>query len=338
MKIKAQIKSLLFIAILLGYIFPSLSRADESYRFVVRKTGASPAFIKTIENDATKSMAYCADFIGYKPSGPFYIYIPSDVSQYLKLTEDSAPEWAAGVYLPEKRSIILRPLRENSDPVVFSGIMRHEIAHAVIETMLRGHRTSLPRWLNEGLAMYISNTWESPESWSAKKAYLYTSLKNRTALDFSDLEYDFPIGNLSAQHAYMQSYDLTRFIIERYGKKKLRNLLEELSRGVDPNSAWRSAYSKPLSQLIAEWEAEIRRPGALVFLTNFFAAFDTYIWTIMAVLVIIGAFRVRSHIIRKRKYRDEPGEYDPDNDWDDLDEEWDPDVYGYRPWRPGKKN
>lgn len=60
---------------------------------------------------------------------------------------------------------------------------------------------------------------------------------------------------------------------------------------------------------------------------------DMFIWMATGILLIAGVLVM----LRRRSVKKDPDEYDPEDDWDELDEEWDSDAYGSRPWRPGKR-
>jgi len=281
-------------------------------------------------------MDKAAAFVGHRPSGPFVIYIAANAEQFRAYAGAGVPDWAVAIYEPRRRAVVVKPAAFTSSPRNFTNILQHELVHAVLEHKFRAHPAALPRWLNEGLAVSLSDAWEASESWENRKTALYSALKQGGTLDFESLEHDFPAGNLIAQMAYMQSYDMTEYIIRRWGIGRMRRLLDELAGGRPAAAAWLDVYKMPLEDIIADWKADIGRPGPLIWFYHFLAQFDMYIWAAISALAVVAAFKARARLRRRRLPSEIRNIYDPEDDWDDLDEEWDPDLYGHRPWRPNR--
>ncbi|MFA6450955.1 MAG: hypothetical protein WCX65_15885 [bacterium] len=331
----------IFLVIAATFLCASAAAAVEApYHFVVKATGVSPEIERRVKSEADGLMEKAAKFIGHEPAGPYFIYIAKTPEQFGEYSGGGAPDWAVAIYETRKRSVVIRPAGFNTQPEEFISILQHELVHAVLDSQFRDNPDALPRWLNEGLAVSLSQTWEVPLSWNQRKTTLYAALRKGGALDFDDISSDFPIGNLMAQMAYTQSYDFTQFILRTGGEKRMRRLLSLLAGGEPKNSAWRKVYGKPFGEIVDDWKFDVERPGGLIWVMHFFAAFDTYIWSGIALLTVIAATRVFL-LLRRRKRRkiasDSDRVYDPEDDWDDLDEEWDPDQYGFRPWRPGRR-
>ncbi|MDX1762768.1 MAG: hypothetical protein R3231_00450, partial [bacterium] len=64
-----------------------------------------------------------------------------------------APDWAAGLAYPDRNLIILKaPTAARYGTIDPFRTFRHELAHLVLHQALAG--VAIPRWLDEGLAMY----------------------------------------------------------------------------------------------------------------------------------------------------------------------------------------
>ena len=272
--------------------------------------------------------------LGHSPSGPYVIYITPDRKKYYLQAGADAPEWAVAIY--SDRKIVISPEGLLTDEMNFYNTLEHELVHAVLDHYFRKRTDALPRWLNEGLAVVISDSWEIPQLWSRRKTVLYASLKQGRALDFEEISGGFPRSEIMAELAYMQSADFVRYLVNgRDGWDRMRRLLKNLSDGVPREEAFRKIYRKDFEDLVIAWEEDVKRPGALVWVMHVLVNFDLYLWGGLVVLVVVVFL-----LVKLRRGRPGPpagpGRYDPEDDWDDLDEEWDPDFYGYRPWRPGK--
>ena len=302
------------------------------WRIVVQSAGgnASSAAAEAVKKRAEGLMAGVVEYLGHRPDWTYTIVITTREHEFERAAS-GVPGWAVAIY--SNRKIVIRPDGFSADPAVFYNTIQHELVHGVLDHLFRHNPSALPRWLNEGLAVAISGSWESPQSWESRKTSLYAAIKKGSALDFEDIEYGFPRGQWLAQVAYAQSADFVQFLERRGGRDGIRNLLAALAAGGEKERAFQSLYGKSFDGLVADWKEEVKKPGAAVWVMHVLANFDLYIWLAIVALVIAGFFLVRRR--PSRTYPDD--EYDPYEDWDELDEEWDPDTYGFRPWRPGRR-
>ncbi|HPI78413.1 MAG TPA: peptidase MA family metallohydrolase [bacterium] len=322
-----------------GFAGASESRA---FRIEVKSSGGSRGLEEAVRRDGERALAKAAKFIGHEPTGPFVVYIAADDAEFEEYTGGMAPSWAIAVYVHDRRAVVMRAESFAGDSGYFSSVLEHELFHAALGHKFRARPGALPRWLNEGLAVHLSDAWESPESWHKRRADLYNAARKGAALDFNDLHYGFPSGKFIAELAYAQSHDFVSWLIKRKGEAGIRHLLDGLADGDSVDVALKRVYGDGLEGLSADWLAQAAKPAPIVWAMQFFAAFDTYIWTGMALLVIVAGMKVFLGFRRKRKFKlVYPGGgsgYDPEDDWDELDEEWDIDDYGHRPWRPGRRD
>lgn len=271
---------------------------------------------------------------GVEKTGDLQIEIAGSDSDFMNRAGAGAPEWAVAVY--ENDRIIIRQEGVVAAPDGrFFNILEHELAHAVLDDMFGGAKGKLPRWLNEGLAVTISGDWESPAQWDRRKVILRSAIKKGCGYSFDEISEGFPRGSWLAEVAYAQSADFTQFLLKKGGWKRMSALLKRLAAGESIESASRNIYGGDFTEIAEEWYAYAGRPGGSEILMHFLINIDFYLWIGMIILVLVGG----AVVLRRRRKSAEPSdEYDPEDDWDDLDENWDRDLYGDRPWRPGRKN
>lgn len=120
------------------------------------------------------------------------------------------------------------------------GPMVHELAHSLLDRKTVGN---LPAWFDEGLAQYMEFTrtgyqWVEPANRLDQPLY---SLETLTA----------HFGRLPNEAlAYRQAFLLVRALAETNGPDVLRRITGELSRGVDVNTAIRTATGEDLAALL----------------------------------------------------------------------------------------
>ncbi len=317
-------------------LIPAMNTYADDYRIIVRAVDMPESIVDEVESRANEKMKLTVDYLGHSPSGSYTIYITGDSSEFRRYAGNGIPDWAVAVY--SRRTIVIKPEGLNTNPENFYNIIHHELVHAVLDYEFRKHPDALPRWLNEGIAVNLSEAWEIPSMWNDRKTRLYNALRQGNVADFDDIARGFPRSEILAQTAYAQSADFTQYLMKRRGKPSFRRLLELLAAGTSTDSAFNKIYGAPLDELADIWRRHLDRPGAWVIARHVLAYFDMYTWVAMGFLFLAVYFIVISRRKRIARLEADDDEYDPDDDWDDLDEEWDPDVYGDRPWRPGRRH
>lgn len=129
--------------------------------------------------------------------------------------------WIAGIYDGKIRVI---SEKEDEDPATLAIILTHEIIHYALNEITRGN---CPYWLDEGLAVYLSQ--DLPPVYSR---HLLAFLKKDKCFPLEILERPLlpKIEEALRQLAYAQVFSLTEFIVESQGWDKIRFVLTQSRR------------------------------------------------------------------------------------------------------------
>lgn len=125
--------------------------------------------------------------------------------------------------------------------------MAHELSHIVVGIVTENPYVALPRWLDEGLAMYAEgqlprNNQEALD-WAIREDDLL-SLRSMSAYTGRPEEVDL---------FYGQVYSIVNFMLESYGQSAMHALLAEFSQGVAQEEALQTVYGFDLDTLEGEW-------------------------------------------------------------------------------------
>ncbi len=178
---------------------------------------------------------------------PVILYTRKD---YRSVT--AGPEWSGGMYDGKVR-LPIGGARELTPPL--KGLLFHEYAHVVVGELTKGN---CPVWLNEGLAEVAGRREYDPPL-----AELAGSVKLNRTLSSTELEKSF--ASLSAKDAalaYQQSYAMVRFMIASYGWYKVRDLLDNLGRGMKIDIAIASAFADfglDYQGIVSDWQSAIMK-------------------------------------------------------------------------------
>ncbi|MBL4888806.1 MAG: hypothetical protein JKX97_02155 [Candidatus Lindowbacteria bacterium] len=135
-----------------------------------------------------------------------------------------APDWAAGTY---DGKIRIRDVELGRPTSELQRIIKHEVAHAVIESAARKR---VPGWVHEGIAKYMEgNSWDPPQD----VHYLVRGIKAQKVPSLVAMNTTF--GNLPAgtdvRLAYAQSSAAIRYMTAIYGEPVLAEFISLLSSG-----------------------------------------------------------------------------------------------------------
>ncbi len=198
------------------------------------------------------------------------------------------PAYAAAVAVPAAGAIFLdrsslAPLRSTD----LRGLLGHETAHLLLHHAYRW----IPRWLDEGLAMWASGEKVneamllSVRAWAARGG----------TIPFGELQNNFPRRHRPSAFAYVQSYCVTSYLIMRRGGITAVKRLLELCGTVRFRRAWLDVYGEPPE---ATWEAW-RRWEARHFDLVTFLVYQLPAFTFPALLFLAAVVRLR---LRRRRY------------------------------------
>ena len=159
------------------------------------------------------------------------------------------PDWAAGFY---DGKIRLREAELSAPTDYLTRIIRHEVAHAVMEELAPRR---VPAWIHEGVAKYMEiDRWDALQD----AAYLLQAIQARRTFKLTDLEKPFanlPPGS-DVRLAYAQSAAAIRYLGIHHGDRALSDLVALLAAGRSGEKAIDSVtfYDMPTFQSrVQDW-------------------------------------------------------------------------------------
>ncbi|MEP7050603.1 MAG: peptidase MA family metallohydrolase [Pseudomonadota bacterium] len=163
------------------------------------------------------------------------------------------PEYASGVAYSELGLVLLTlaPVHPGAEQDL-GEVFRHELAHVALNDALNGR--SVPRWFNEGFAVFASG-----ESAFVRMKTLSMATVGGSLIPLRELENSFPSDEGKAQVAYAEAVDVLRFLVRREDAHRFRALIAELRSGKPFDKAVLGAYGIELSTLELEWRDDVSR-------------------------------------------------------------------------------
>lgn len=141
---------------------------------------------------------------------------------------------------------LIEPTEIGSDWV--DVLVVHELTHLVFDTAVRNAYHAPPRWLNEGLAVYLSEGYSPGDGSSVRSA-----AERRVLIPLDGLGGLFPTRRDRFDLAYAESVSAVSFFIETYGEERLVQLIRSYADGVTDDEAFTTATGADLAAFDASW-------------------------------------------------------------------------------------
>ena len=278
-------------------------------------------FINTVDSAVGSARArlyvILDDTLDYKPK----IYIKDNIEDFRELIGTAFPDWGAAVAMPYRRTIALKsPAHFRLGKSLYE-LVKHEYAHLALQDRL--HHARAPRWLDEGVAMYVAAEWGWGNNLTMSRAVVFNSLVHLENIEKMNL---FSEGK--AQIAYAESYLAVKYLLDEYGVETLNILLDKLKEGKPTDIALDESLGGTLDEFQEEFFESIKKRYNIMSLFG-----DLYfLWIFLALVIVVGFImkgRKKRRYYKKweeeEKYQSTDFDYgDPDNpeEYDDEDKPW----------------
>ncbi len=248
--------------------------------------------------------------MGVDPGGAMDVVFAGDEEVFQWVTGGLVPEWGTGAALPGRRLVIIAysNVRERT-PEELDRVLRHEFAHVLLGSL----QVPIPRWFDEGHAMFRSQLPSPDMHLALSRAALFDRLLPLPALADS-----FPASEPLARLAYAESYDAIRWIEERYGPQALPWILSDLAVGrTFPDALERGTGLTP-ALFAAVWKGEVRSRFNLIDVLGE----SGVLWALVGVVLVVGAILKRARGARRSALWE-----DDDSEILDAGEEWNDEIH-----------
>jgi len=236
------------------------------------------------------------------------ILITKSRREYEKYTRRAVPEWSQAVAFTGQGLIVLR-LATAEDIKSSPQVLLHELTHIFIAARYPEQR--IPRWLNEGLAQYLSGQRLSVQ----QKVFLANAVSAKKIIALSAIDSVLGYSAPRAHLAYAQSLAAVDFIVRAYGRAKLRLLLDNMARYHSVNDAFKQTVGFDFIDFELAWYEDLYARYRWLVILNI----DNFLWIFMGVLALLAIWVIRR---RNRKKISSWEEYDTEEDsFTNLNEE-----------------
>lgn len=195
-----------------------------------------------------KAIADVSALLGVTETAPIDFYIYPDQATFYDVLGPAVRENVGGVAFPDIRTLLadIAPTAVN-DPWV-GIVIPHELTHLVFGTATDNPYHQPPHWLNEGLAVYLSQGYVAGDRSSVAQAAADGSIMPLTAI-----EGQFPTTQERFSLAYAESVSAIDYLIRTYGQDALVKLIRSYASGVSDDEAFSAALGVDVAGFQAGW-------------------------------------------------------------------------------------
>jgi hypothetical protein len=261
----------------------------ESHHFSFRFHKQDQPYMNQVMGESEGLYEKIIQDIGSAPTKPIGVVMAFTEEEFNRFQPEGhpLPQWAVGVAYPELNLMVIRSPRlvagNQEDPIK---TFTHELSHLILATEFGGR--PIPRWLNEGLAMYESYEWHPSQDLLMARAVLSGQL-----IPLGELIQAFGGEGFEVRQAYLESYSLVNYLISTYGRGDFHRFVRQLARGQSFEQALQETFLLSPQTFEAQWKRHLKfRFNWIPFLTS-----TALLWF----LISFSLFGV--YLIRKRKTR-----------------------------------
>ncbi|KPL16413.1 MAG: hypothetical protein AMJ92_12870 [candidate division Zixibacteria bacterium SM23_81] len=241
---------LILISALPAMVWEGLAESSEHFAIFYRQEDAPIAL--NLLAFAEQEYQRVTGIIGHHPASPVQIYLANDPQEFRLLTLGRIPEWGIGAAVPHRGRIVLISPRHSVDRADLHQVLVHELCHVVLGQALGDARA--PRWLDEGLAMYVSHEWKLDQSILVARVLLFDSL-----IPLDEIEALNSFDASKAHLAYTESFLAVAFILDRYGVDSLIKMIRELAHHGELDLAMRTSLGITEREFHLAWRDYVTR-------------------------------------------------------------------------------
>ncbi len=208
----------------------------------------SEAFGRRALEIGERGVREASDFLGVTETDPVDFFVYADQGAFYDALGPGTRESVGGQARSDIRTMfaLIGP-GDVTDPWV-GIVIPHELTHLVFDTAVRNPYHFPPRWLNEGVARYLSEGYTSSDRSTVAAAAGADRLMPLNALGGQ-----FPTTTSRFYLAYAESASAVDFLIREKGADALVRLIRGYADGVTDDEAFMAAIGLDLAGLEQAW-------------------------------------------------------------------------------------
>jgi len=198
-----------------------------------------------IADDAIRDVS---DLLGVVETDPIDFYVYADRDAFYDVLGPGARENVGGQAHPDIRTLFANIGPDIIDDPWVGVVIPHELTHLVFDTAVANPYHYPPRWLNEGIAVYLSEGYGRADQSAVEQA-----VRDEGLMPLDALAGQFPTTAEQFYLAYAESVSSVDFLVRTYGQPSMVTLIRKYAEGVTDDEAFQAALGVDVAGFAAAW-------------------------------------------------------------------------------------
>jgi hypothetical protein len=186
--------------------------------------------------------------LGVTERDPIDFYIYADRDAFYDVLGQGLPENVGGLALAEIRTLFANIAPSAVDDPWVGIVVPHELTHLVFNTAVDNPYHSPLHWLNEGLAVYLSEGYGA-----SAKASVDRAGRSGDLMPLRALVGQFPSTADKFSLAYDEAVSAIDYLVRTYGREALVKLIRSYADGVSDDAAFSGALGVDVAGFESGW-------------------------------------------------------------------------------------
>jgi len=239
--------------------------------------------------------------LGWNPGRSVSALLVEEKGRFQRMAESPL---TVAFAVPAKDLMVIDCSRIHVHPFSLENILKHELCHLWLHDRI--DEGILPRWLDEGIAQWVSDGI-GDVIMDQKRSLLNKAILRGRLIPLRLLDQNFPSDQDSFLLSYEESKSFVAYVVARFGAQGILGVLEEMKEGRDVETATLEALSVPLTRLEQDWQHSLRRK------MTWFRYLTYYLYDILfALMALITLAAFIKIMLKRRAYRSRDEE-----EWED---------------------
>jgi len=287
--------SLLFCR-LLPFTFPIFAQTPAGFNwryhstsnFVIAYRQADKTLAIRILGELQQRQQELARRLSYQPRRVITVFLCPTPQIFNLMTGGAVPHWGEAAANTAQWRIFLKTPAASNSRELLPVTLTHELAHLCLAELALPN--AIPRWFNEGAAIFLANESRHAEPTMISRAILTNSL-----VDFEEIDDLLSFPNARAALAYGESYHAVNFMVRRFGGEAIRKFTQAFAAHQQSRQAFQAAFGQELWDFEAEYFDDLRQRFRWYFLLDESILFGG----VILILLIAGFFVTRRRTKKK---------------------------------------
>lgn len=202
---------------------------------------------------AEDSVAETAQLLGVTETAPIDFFVYAGADDFQSALGPGTKEFVAGRAIAEIRTLFANVAVSEIGSPWLSTVVPHELAHLVFDTATDNPYNQPPHWMNEGLAVYLSEGYTDGD-----RRRVANAIDRGTLLPLAALANGFPSDREELFYlGYAEGTSAIDFFVRTHGQDDLVKLIRSYALGVTDDEAFATATGEGIDAFEAAWLADL---------------------------------------------------------------------------------